>query len=214
MLNIYEIVIEKSKSKYPKISQIISGLKKIDYCKSENAFCWVPDSKLEVQLWKNKGQIWPDFLHDYHWHDYYIFSERFYEMLNSLKYVETKSYGIDFNNDIPDKLKNTKPPKYFVMNTEPLHGAEIDYKKSKLANYTYCKECKTLRISVDDIVKKINAGIKGGMYIDEKSWDGKELFSIGRKLYCTKEFIDIIKSNKITNMSFRNIENDKYISGI
>lgn len=72
----YKLEMLKSKRKYFRIEQIISGLMRIEYCKLENAFYWTPFTGIVVKLNDKTGEEWPDLLSDYHWENYLILSER------------------------------------------------------------------------------------------------------------------------------------------
>ena len=77
----YRIDFDQSSSLFYKIYQICSGIKRVDYCSIEKAFYWKPYTDLVVNVDSSKELAWPDYLHDNHWEQYYVFSDLFYEML-------------------------------------------------------------------------------------------------------------------------------------
>ncbi len=202
----YEIIHKNSKRIYPRVSMISDGLRRIDYCKTEHDFYWEPYKQIRVNVDKVTDK-WPDHLSDYHWEQYYMFSEKVIQLIEKQGYLSLKSFNVFIENAETDAS-------YYLINGLDMKGAEIDYKKSELT-YRICKECKTIRIDVESIVKKIKKGIKGNTFL--KNWNGKCVFSIGDekgwRLYCTNEFINICKQNNLTNISFRNILTDQVTNG-
>jgi hypothetical protein len=212
----YKIELLKSKKMYPRIAEIISGLKRIDYCKSEQAFYWIPYEKIFVNLFKKIGEEWPDLLSDYHWEQYLILSERTFDIIQENGLPNCKGFKVEIMEPYPEKLLKKDKPDYFVVDGLQLIGAEIDYEKSGLPNYTFCKECGTLRINVDDVINQINNGEKYPTVFKEDSWNGKMLFTVGDEkgysYYCSEKFLEVVKKNKLTNLRFKTLDSRKTFS--
>lgn len=203
----YKVEILKAKKKYPRIEQIISGLKRIDFCNTEKDFYWIPYEKIIVKLFKNIGEEWPDLLSDYHWEQYLILSKRTLDIFNENGITDCIGDEIEFLDPIPQNLINKIPPKYFWVNGEKLIGAEVDYEKSGYRGGDYCQECGTLRFDVVETMKFMDSNPGTPFVFKEGSWNGKIFFTTGRNSYfCNKEFLEVAKKNRLTNFRFVSLQ--------
>ncbi|MES0492111.1 MAG: hypothetical protein ABUK01_19135 [Leptospirales bacterium] len=213
MPQFYEVFQKNSLKLFPKAIEIEAGLKRIDYCKREEAFYWVPFEEVSLRINNLNIKLWPDHLHDYHWENYYIFSENtFQKMEDAFGLKNIKSYPVKIISDFHSDTNHLSNPDYYLLNEIAIIGGNIDYKKSGLT-YTVCKECRSIRINTEDIIKAIEQGIGSKLIIDESSWNGQSLFTIGdeksTRLCCTDEFIRFTSEYHLTNFVFRNLETDK-----
>ena len=210
--NFYQIIHSHSLKKYYRIEEICSGLERIDYCKKEEYFFWRPFDTLKIKLMSGFGNEWPDFLHDYHWENYYIFTENFFSIMEKYSILNIKSYPIELKKQ-PALHHINNMPQYYIFDGKRISGPRKDYKKSELPNTSRCQECGRLLISTDDTIEKIHSEDKTGLFIDINSWDGQCLFTLEDEmysnLYCTDDFIDIVSKNKLTNFAFEHLENEK-----
>ncbi|MCP4138501.1 MAG: hypothetical protein GY754_46515 [bacterium] len=186
-------IIFRNKRDIARIEGIESGLKKFN-CPIERNFAWHPVETVRVIL-RNVGKKYGETLLDGHY-DYYIISETILSFFEKHGFLTTnETFPVEIIDPLPTRYQNVKQPKYFIIDYRKIQGALLDFKRFPYPWPRYCFWCKSLKFNDSKFMEDIIKQQVKPMYIDEKSWNGRHLFSIGKsqildspRLYCTELF--------------------------
>ncbi|TGL31310.1 hypothetical protein EHQ52_15340 [Leptospira koniambonensis] len=192
----YSIEMERSPVKYARLMGFVSGRERREICKLEGKWEWEPVADSEIMIEDYRAIEWPDLLPDYYEGKYFIFSDPFFNFIHSLGIPYCRGFNVSILSPYPKGLPIDDMPNYYLMNTDSISGGRLIHDPPLVYHQKICPECGQRRVDVKSI------SIPRKSFVDPLSWNGIMLFSIKSRLYCTEEFVKLIRKSDFTNIRF------------